>query len=251
MLLLIGWRGAPGAADEPQHAVQGRQTLAMLAAIEVEAFTMPLPRGGGEEGDGMAAARRVFRRAVEAARAGARPVAVLAPPNAFSGAKKVAVHVAPVPSAAQTKLPLGDGLPTREQAIGCVLRAAAPGHDAIVSTTGYTSREVIMPRLISASPLSSHPASHLSSHPTPHLTAPRAARRARRGARGRLPLRRRDGARPRHRAGDRAGAAVAHRLVPRRRRRVPHAHGLGRALGAHAQQHGQSGRLGEGIAGLQ
>lgn len=41
MLLLIGWRGAPGVADESQHQVQGRQTLAMLATMEIPTYTLP------------------------------------------------------------------------------------------------------------------------------------------------------------------------------------------------------------------
>lgn len=35
MLLLIGWRGEPGQADEPQHIKQGRVTLPMLQAMEI------------------------------------------------------------------------------------------------------------------------------------------------------------------------------------------------------------------------
>ena len=50
MVLLIGWRGAPGSKDEPQHAVQGRQTLAMLASMEVAAFELPRDDEGAQVG---------------------------------------------------------------------------------------------------------------------------------------------------------------------------------------------------------
>jgi phosphonopyruvate decarboxylase len=120
MLLLIGWRGAPGVSDEPQHQVQGRQTLAMLASMEIPAYTLP---ADNEQ------AKKVFADALAVAKSGSRPVALLAPPKTFSGTKAVASTV------------VGATAPTREEAIGVVLEAVAPG-DAIVSTTGYTSREL-------------------------------------------------------------------------------------------------------------
>ena len=43
MVLMIGWRGAPGTADEPQHAVQGRRTEALLEALEVGSSRSFLP----------------------------------------------------------------------------------------------------------------------------------------------------------------------------------------------------------------
>ena len=49
MLLLVGWRGAPGTKDEPQHAVQGRQTLALLEALEVPVFTLPADDAGARD----------------------------------------------------------------------------------------------------------------------------------------------------------------------------------------------------------
>ena len=63
------------------------------------------------------------------AKTGSRPVAILAQPKTFSGTKAVAS----IDKAATA--------PTREAAIEIVLSAVAPG-DAIVSTTGYTSREL-------------------------------------------------------------------------------------------------------------
>ena len=126
MLLLIGWRGAPGTHDEPQHAVQGRQTRLMLASMEVETYVLPTDD---------AAAYEVLREALAAALAGSCPVALLAAPKTFAGEKKVVVGG----SASETS-GAAVGV-TREQAIEAVLRAVAPG-DALVSTTGYASREL-------------------------------------------------------------------------------------------------------------
>lgn len=40
MVLLIGWRGEPGTADEPQHMAQGSATLKQLALAEVPFLTV-------------------------------------------------------------------------------------------------------------------------------------------------------------------------------------------------------------------
>ena len=121
MLLIIGWRGAPGVDDEPQHIVQGRKTEAMLDSADVKHFTLPK-----DEKEAL----KVVAEAVAAAIKGSCPVAVLAPPKTFKGSKK-----APSPQ------PAGATKPTREQAVAAIVKAAKPS-DAIVSTTGYTSREL-------------------------------------------------------------------------------------------------------------
>ena len=41
MLLLIGWRGEPGVADEPQHRKQGRITLETLSALDLPHAVLP------------------------------------------------------------------------------------------------------------------------------------------------------------------------------------------------------------------
>jgi len=120
MIMLIGWRGQPGTKDEPQHRVQGRLTEQMLGTMEVRTFVLP-------KND--ADAQAVFKEAHSTALETKRPVAILAPPKTFSGKKKVA-EVNP----ADTK-------PTREAAIKAVVEAVGP-NDAIVATTGYTSREL-------------------------------------------------------------------------------------------------------------
>ena len=94
--------------------------MAMLASMEVPTYTLP----PNDE-----AARKVFEEALMVAKSGSRPVCLLAPPKTFSGAKAVAPIVS------------GASQPTREAAIEVVLSQVCPG-DAIVSTTGYTSREL-------------------------------------------------------------------------------------------------------------
>ena len=94
--------------------------MAMLASMEVPTYTLP----PNDE-----AARKVFEEALMVAKSGSRPVCLLAPPKTFSGTKAVAPIVS------------GASQPTREAAIEVVLSQVCPG-DAIVSTTGYTSREL-------------------------------------------------------------------------------------------------------------
>ena len=81
MVLLVGWRGAPGVKDEPQHVVQGRQTQAMLDAMDVPCLVLP-------KEDTAAAA--TMAEAVRLAKERGQPVAVLAPPKSFAGAKHIA-----------------------------------------------------------------------------------------------------------------------------------------------------------------
>ena len=128
MLMLLGWRGAPGNDDEPQHRVQGRQTAAMLAAMDIPYFVLPVDDEG---------ARAVLSSAVKLARENSSPVALLIVPKTFSNAKAATPTVAP-----KAPTPAGEATrPTREEALGYVLRAVGTD-DVLVATTGYTSREL-------------------------------------------------------------------------------------------------------------
>jgi len=123
MVVMIGWRGAPGTKDEPQHVVQGRLTEDMVQGMGIQTFTLPA------EGD--AAAHAVITEAVAAAKAAQQPVALLVPPKTFSGSKNM-------PDAAEGT----QNRPTREQALEQIMTHAVQNGDAVVSTTGYCSREV-------------------------------------------------------------------------------------------------------------
>lgn len=122
MVVMIGWRGAPGTKDEPQHVVQGRLTADMVEGMGLKTFILPAL--------GDAAAHAVISEAVEAAKAAQQPVALLVPPKTFSGSKNM-------PEAAA-----GDVRPTREGALEQIMKDAVQPGDAVISTTGYASREV-------------------------------------------------------------------------------------------------------------
>lgn len=118
MLLLIGWRGAPAEPDEPQHATQGRITLALLAALEIP-FEVMEP--GCTEPAGIVA------RALAATRARSGPSAIVVRRGALA-ARQSAQAASPLPL-------------TRQTAIATI----ATSHDTgtpIVATTGMIGREL-------------------------------------------------------------------------------------------------------------
>jgi phosphonopyruvate decarboxylase len=121
MLLVVGWRGRPGAADEPQHVKQGRVMETLLAAIELPYFTLPYDEEGG---------CAVIRQAVDTAKARQCPAVVLVQKDTFDRPRVGTVVTAPGPE-----------LPSRESALHAVVDAL--GQDAlVVTTTGMLSREL-------------------------------------------------------------------------------------------------------------
>lgn len=119
MLLLIGWRGEPGAkADEPQHVKMGEVTLPVLGAIDVPYAILP-----DEEG----AAQAALDTAVAEARRRMAPYALIVRTGTF-GSYKLPKKPPAYPM-------------TREAAITRFLEFVQK--DAlIVSTTGKPSREL-------------------------------------------------------------------------------------------------------------
>lgn len=129
IVLLIGWRGEPGVADEPQHVKQGRVMPAMLDAMEV-----PWEELTAEVADVDA----LVRRSVDGALRREGPTAILVRRGAFgdAGASKPTLEAA--------------ALPTREEVLEHIITAIPPGA-LIVSTTGMLSRELFELRVRSGS----------------------------------------------------------------------------------------------------
>lgn len=121
MIVLIGWRGAPGVKDEPQHVKQGRVTPAMLDAMEVPWRAL--------DGDPEAAASAAAW-AAETARERSAPVVLLVHKGAFAKA--------------ETRRPAAEpenDMLTREAAIALITGAIRPD-STVVATTGMISREL-------------------------------------------------------------------------------------------------------------
>lgn len=118
MLLLIGWRGEPGKADEPQHRTQGKITRTLLKTLGVAHAVLP-----GEN----TAALRTLQRALQTIRRTSRPYALVVRAGTFER---------PIVSVRRSAYSM-----TREEALQIVLSGLG-ARDVIVSTTGKLSREL-------------------------------------------------------------------------------------------------------------
>jgi phosphonopyruvate decarboxylase len=119
MVMLIGWRGEPGKKDEPQHVIQGDKMAAMLSSMGIPFEVLP---------DYLDGATQVVDSLVNVARNRSCPVALLVKKNTFDSYKM--------------KVPVTSDAPmTREDALRkCISQLG--DWDAVVSTTGFASREV-------------------------------------------------------------------------------------------------------------
>lgn len=121
MVLLVGWRGQPGVADEPQHVKQGRVMTQMIEAMEIPYAVLPT-----DEAEALACMSSAVSSAVE----NVGPYVVLVEKGSFESV----TDSAPVEATQQQ-------LPTREAAVQAL--ASETGDDAIiVATTGMLSREL-------------------------------------------------------------------------------------------------------------
>ena len=119
MLLLIGWRGEPGKKDEPQHIVQGKVMSSLLTDMNIQFEVLP---------DYIEGAREAIDTAVHYLKKRQGPYALLVKRQTFTSYKMKSVS----PNVHSM---------TREAACAAVLDRV--GHwDVLVTTTGFTSREV-------------------------------------------------------------------------------------------------------------
>ncbi len=115
-LMLIGWRGEPGIKDEPQHKTQGRLTLKLLDTVGIK---YEILNENFEE---------QVQKAVTYMKETKEPFALVARKGIFD---KYELHNKQINTYEMT----------REQAIRNILKKL-PQNSFIVSTTGYTSREL-------------------------------------------------------------------------------------------------------------
>jgi phosphonopyruvate decarboxylase len=121
MLLLIGWRGEPGApkADEPQHVKQGKITIGLLDSLGIPNAVLP---------DNIQDARATLEEAVTTAREQNRPYGIVVRKGTFEEYKL------------QNKIETDYEL-NREDAVKLVT-GSLDSKAIVVSTTGKTSREL-------------------------------------------------------------------------------------------------------------
>ncbi|OGZ33189.1 MAG: phosphonopyruvate decarboxylase [Candidatus Portnoybacteria bacterium RBG_13_40_8] len=118
-LLLISWRGEPGKKDEPQHIKMGRITLKLLKTLSIPFSFLPP--------DQVKAAKEIEKAKLYLKKNGS-PYAIIV--------KKETIESCQSKAEEKNIYSL-----TREEAIKIIL-ANLKGDEAIISTTGKTSREL-------------------------------------------------------------------------------------------------------------
>jgi phosphonopyruvate decarboxylase len=130
-VLLVTWRGEPGRPDEPQHRLMGEITPALLDLMDVE-WTL-LPNDSARLGAALdAAARAMSRREL--------PYALVIPKDTVAD-EELHEPLLQRRRMSVTRHGLTNRPPARWQALEALL-ATLPPEAAVISTTGYTSREL-------------------------------------------------------------------------------------------------------------
>lgn len=136
-LLIVTWRGQPGVADEPQHALMGPVTPAMLDTMEIPWETFPTdPAEVGPALD----------RAVAHMDATGRPYALVMQKGSVAP-YELKQQERPVPRARCTPVSAvrgaaQDGLPARRDALQRVIAHTPLGKTVVLASTGFCGREL-------------------------------------------------------------------------------------------------------------
>lgn len=130
-LLVVTWRGEPGFKDEPQHALMGRVTGALLDAIEVPHGVFP------QDAAVIAPALDAAAAAMDAG----RPYALVMHQGSVREDGLDEPARPPLPPGARTDLRAYGNRPTRAALLERML-AALPPDAAVVATTGKCGREL-------------------------------------------------------------------------------------------------------------
>lgn len=119
VLLMIGWRGEPGKKDEPQHKKMGRVMIPLLETLEIPYKMLP---------DNIEEAEKVIEEMKKTAEQNKAPAAIIIKKKTLEEYE------------AKKKIKMNYEM-TREDAIKVIVDNL-DGSEAIVSTTGKTSREL-------------------------------------------------------------------------------------------------------------
>lgn len=132
-LLLVTWRGEPGRKDEPQHELMGRITTSLLDLMQIPWDVMP---------SDPALVPSVMESAFRRMGAESSPYAIVIEKDTVAPAALDEL-VPPPPAAAcgVVRSPRRPQYPARAAVLGELL-SAIPDTAAVISTTGFTSREL-------------------------------------------------------------------------------------------------------------
>lgn len=136
VLLLVTVRGEPGVADEPQHALMGRITPALLDIMEIPWAYLP---------DSHQALAQALAQADASIGERERPYALLVRKGRFAPCKPASVEAPPhpprvAPRSAWRSPPAVR--PSRIEALERVARLVPERKSVVIATTGYTGREL-------------------------------------------------------------------------------------------------------------
>ncbi len=134
ILLIVTWRGDPaGPPDEPQHRLTGATTPQMLELMQIPWEVFPTDA---------AALKSTLARACEHMRRNRTPYALIMRHGAVAPYALVSAPAPkPLPVATEDALPRSAARVTRNEVLRAIQTAARPT-DALLTTTGYTSREL-------------------------------------------------------------------------------------------------------------
>lgn len=137
-LLIVTWRGQPGVADEPQHALMGLITPTMLATMEIpwELFPAERPALG-------AALDRAQAHLFESG----RPYALVMPkgcvaPYALTAETRPGQSTARAPAILEPHRCVPDARPSRHAALQVVVAHTPVDSTIVLAATGFCGREL-------------------------------------------------------------------------------------------------------------
>jgi phosphonopyruvate decarboxylase len=137
-LLIVTWRGQPGVADEPQHALMGPITPAMLTTMEIpwELFPAERPALG-------AALDRAQAHLLESG----RPYALVMPkgcvaPYALTAEARPGQSTARAPAILEPHRCAPEARPSRQAALQAVVAHTPVDSTIVLAATGFCGREL-------------------------------------------------------------------------------------------------------------
>ncbi|RFU45085.1 phosphonopyruvate decarboxylase [Paraburkholderia sp. DHOC27] len=136
-LLIVTWRGQPGVPDEPQHALMGPVTPAMLDTMEIPWETFPT------EADAIGPA---LDRAIAHMDETGRPYALVMQKGSVAPYElkqtDAAARGARTTARAQWREVAPDALPTRQAALQRVIAQTPAESTVVLASTGFCGREL-------------------------------------------------------------------------------------------------------------
>ncbi|MBS0378034.1 MAG: phosphonopyruvate decarboxylase [Proteobacteria bacterium] len=136
-LLIVTWRGQPGIADEPQHALMGPITPKLLETMQIPWELFPVDAAG---------IAPALERATAHMDATGRPYALLMQKGSVApqalGPARVPAARAPGSTATAAVAGTGVSLPSRQEALRTVLEHTGPEAGAVLASTGFCGREL-------------------------------------------------------------------------------------------------------------